>query len=53
MERKRRPFTPEFKSQAIQLARELKSPTQASRELGISESVIRVWLKKSAKESIS
>jgi transposase len=47
MERKRRTFTPEFKSQAVQLARDLKSPTEAGRQLGVSESVIRVWMRKS------
>jgi hypothetical protein len=48
MERKRRTFTPEFKSQAVQLARDLGSPTEAGRQLGVSESVIRVWIRKSA-----
>jgi len=47
MERKRRTFTPEFKSQAVKLARELGSPTEAGKQLGVSESVIRVWMKKS------
>ncbi len=47
MERKRRTFTPEFKAQAVQLARDLKSPTEAGKQLGVSESVIRVWMKKS------
>lgn len=53
MERKRRTFAPEFKSQAVQLARELKSPTEAGRQLGVNESVIRVWMKNSDKESVS
>ena len=53
MERKRRAFTPEFKSQAVQLARDLKSPTEAGRQLGVSESVIRVWMKNSDNESVS
>jgi transposase len=53
MERKRRTFTPEFKAQAVQLARELKSPTEAGRQLGVSESVIRVWMRNSEKESVS
>jgi transposase len=48
MERKRRTFTPEFKAQAVQLARDLNSATEASRQLGVSEAVIRVWAKKSA-----
>ena len=47
MERKRRTFTPEFKSQAVELARELKSASEAGKQLGVSESVIRVWTKKS------
>lgn len=47
MERKRRTFTTEFKAQAVQLARELKSSTEAGKQLGVSESVIRVWMKKS------
>lgn len=51
MQRKRRTFTSEFKVQAVQLARDLKSPTEAGRQLGVSESVIRVWMKKSDKVS--
>ena len=47
MERKRRTFTSEFKSQAVKLAQELRSPTEAGKQLGVSESVIRVWMKKS------
>ena len=47
MERKRRTFTPEFKAQAVALAKELKSTTEAGKQLGVSESVIRVWSKKS------
>jgi len=47
MERKRRTFTPDFKAQAVQLARDLNSATEASRQLGVSEAVIRVWTKKS------
>ncbi len=46
MERKRRTFTPEFKAQAVQLARDLKSPTEAGRQLGVSESAIRGWMNK-------
>jgi transposase len=52
MERKRRTFTPEFKDQAVQLARDLKSPTEAGRQLGVSESVIRVWMKKSTQVTV-
>ncbi len=48
MERKRRTFTPEFKSQAVQLAKDLKSISEAGKQLGVSESVVRVWVKKSA-----
>ena len=51
MERKRRTFTPEFKSQAVQLAKDLKSPTEAGRQLDVSESVIRVWMKNADKLS--
>lgn len=47
MERKRRTFTAEFKSQAVKLAKELNSPTEAGKQLGVNESVIRVWIKKS------
>lgn len=47
MERKRRTFTSEFKAQAVQLAMDLKSTTEAGKQLGVSESVIRVWIKKS------
>ena len=45
MERKRRTFTAEFKAQAVQLAKDLKSFTEASRQLDVSESVIRIWTK--------
>lgn len=31
----------------MQLARDLKSATEAGRQLGVSESVIRAWMKKS------
>ena len=51
MERKRRTFTPEFKSQAVQLAKDLKSTTEAGRQLNVSESVIRVWMKNAEKTS--
>lgn len=47
MERRRRTFTPEFKLQALQLTKDLKSPTEAGKQLGVSESVIRVWIKNS------
>lgn len=51
MERKRRTFTPEFKRDAVKLALELKSPTEAGKRLDISESVIRLWIRKSKQES--
>ena len=53
MERTRRTFTPEFKSQAVQLAKDLKSPTEAGRQLNVSESVIRVWMKNAEKTSLA
>jgi transposase-like protein len=51
MNRKRRVFTQEFKLQAINLANELGSGTKAANELGINESLIRYWSKKSQLES--
>lgn len=51
MERKRRTFTPEFRIQAVKLAKDLRSPTEAGRQLGVSESVIRVWMRKLDQES--
>ena len=45
MEKKRRTFSAEFKAQAVQLAKDLKSFSEASRQLGVSDSVIRLWTK--------
>ena len=50
MRRERRTFTEEFKRQAIELAEDLKSTTQAANQLGINESLIRNWRKKSSTE---
>jgi len=47
MKRTRRTFTPEYKSQAVLLAKELKSATEAGKQLGVNEAVIRDWIKKS------
>ena len=46
MRRERRTFTEEFKRQAIELAQDLNSATQAAAKLGINESLIRSWKKK-------
>lgn len=50
MRRTRGTFTEEFKQQAINLARELGSGTKAAQELGINESLIRHWTKRSNSE---
>lgn len=50
MRRERRTFTEEFKRQAIELSEELGSITKAAKELGINESQIRTWKKKSTTE---
>lgn len=42
----RRTHTPEFKAQAVMLAKDLESASKAAAELGIHESLIRVWSKK-------
>ncbi len=44
--RKRRQFTPEFKSEAIQLARSPgQSIARVAKDLGISEGNLRNWIK--------
>jgi len=50
MSRTRRTFTEEFKQQAVNLSKELGSGTKAAQELGINESLIRNWTKKSNSE---
>jgi transposase len=50
MSRTRRTFTAEFKQQAVSLSKELGSGTKAAQELGISESLIRNWTKRSNSE---
>jgi len=47
MSRTRRTFTEEFKQQAVNLSKALGSGTKAAQELGINESLIRNWTKKS------
>lgn len=44
--RTRRKHTPEFKAQAVMLATDLGSTNKAAVELGIHESLIRMWSKK-------
>lgn len=44
--RTRRKHTPEFKAQAVLLARDLGSMSKAAEELGINVSLIRVWSKR-------
>lgn len=47
MEKKsRRNFTPEFRQQAIDLAEQLKSISQAERQLGITQGLINQWKRK-------
>jgi transposase-like protein len=50
MSRTRRTFTEQFKQQAVNLSKELGSGTKAAQELGISESLVRNWTKKSNSE---
>ena len=50
MSRTRRTFTEEFKQQAVNLSKELGSGTKAAQELGINESLIRNWTKRSNSE---
>lgn len=45
MERKRRTFTKDFKEQAVRLAQELGSNSEAGRQLGITETAVRNWRK--------
>jgi transposase-like protein len=51
MSRTRRTFTEEFKQQAVNLSSELGSASKAAQELGINESLIRNWTKKSNSET--
>ena len=45
-ERKRRTFTAEQKAEAVRLARETgKSPYRLARDLGLSESALRNWIR--------
>ena len=50
MSRARRTFTDDFKQQAVNLSIELGSATKAAQELGINESLIRNWTKRSNSE---
>ena len=50
MSRTRRTFTDDFKQQAVNLSIELGSATKAAQELGINESLIRNWTKRSTSE---
>ena len=50
MSRTRRAFTEGFKQQAVNLSKALGSGTKAAQELGINESLIRNWTKKSNSE---
>lgn len=46
MERKRPSYTDQYKKEAVRLARESqKSPRNIAREIGISESALRKWIK--------
>jgi transposase len=43
--RKRRKFTPEFKAGAVKLVlAEGKSSTEVARDLGLTESALRIWV---------
>lgn len=51
MERRKRRFTQDFRDQAVKLAKELGSNTQAGQQLGVNESLIRAWFKRAKKVS--
>ena len=44
--RARRAFTPQFKADAVRLVRTGKSPVQVARELDLTETALREWLKR-------
>ena len=47
--RKRRAFTEEFKAETVRLIRESgKSMAAVARELGLSESAVRVWVRQAS-----
>jgi transposase len=43
--RAKRSFTPEFKEQAIRLSRELGTVAAACRQLDLSDSLLRTWIR--------
>lgn len=43
--RRRRSFTPEQKADAVRLARELGSSNKAAKELDLTPSAVRAWVK--------
>ncbi len=44
--RARRSFTPEFKADAVKLVRAGKSPTQVAKDLDLTETALREWVKR-------
>lgn len=49
--RKRRQFTPEFKAGAVKLVlAEGKSSTEVARDLGLTESALRIWVQQAKAE---
>ena len=44
--RARRSFTPEFKADAVRLVRAGKTPTQVAKELDLTETALREWVKR-------
>ncbi len=44
--RARRSFTPEFKADAVKLVRTGKSPTQVAKDLDLTETALREWVKR-------
>jgi len=53
--KKKRKFTPEFKAQAVRLARETKdrSLTEIARDLGLPLPTLSTWLKKAEKRELA
>lgn len=44
--RARRSFTPEFKADAVRLVRGGKTPAQVAKELDLTETALREWVKR-------
>ena len=49
--RARRSFTPEFKADAVRLVRGGKTPSQVAKELDLTETALREWVKRADADS--